>query len=321
MAPEQSQPPIFIISTGRCGSTFIADNLNLHPDIIVISELFEPIAGVPYFDRDSSVDGEEFFKMISQPTMPERIRVWRNSKTKECKFLPEDDNKVSLLLSYTLPALSNDPEQLLAALREEITTWPKDCPANHFIRFIVLLKDRFSKKLWIERTGASIPHAAQIIETWPDAKIIHLFRDGRDAAYSMSRHEIFRMFIKKRNNIPLEEEHELPLEEFGRLWNEWEIAGIDAFHTLEKEQLLRISYESIVADPEQQLGRLLKFVFAKKSLSDKDWQWIKSVGSSLTTPINYWDLLSTDEKNKLEAACSEGLHRLGYKSRLRAGIE
>ena len=37
------QTPIFIISSGRTGSTFIAETLNKHKKTCVISELIEPL--------------------------------------------------------------------------------------------------------------------------------------------------------------------------------------------------------------------------------------------------------------------------------------
>ena len=33
-------PPVIVLSSGRCGSTMLSDMLNLHPDILSISEFF-----------------------------------------------------------------------------------------------------------------------------------------------------------------------------------------------------------------------------------------------------------------------------------------
>ena len=77
--------------------------INRHPQLLCVSDLFEPVGEVPYFDRSKIVDGKEFFKILSGPSFPQRIKYWREQPTSELLFMPEDDDMVSLLLTYTLP--------------------------------------------------------------------------------------------------------------------------------------------------------------------------------------------------------------------------
>ena len=74
-----------------------------HPRLLCVSDLFEPIGPEPYFDRGRTVDGAEFLQVLSRPSLPQRIAYWRQQPTGELLFLPEDDQLVSLLLTYTLP--------------------------------------------------------------------------------------------------------------------------------------------------------------------------------------------------------------------------
>ena len=91
-----TQKPIFIVSAGRSGSTILAKMINLHPQILCVSDLFEPVGPVPYFDREIVVTGEKFFEILSSPSTKPRLRYWRERETKERLFYPDDENLVSL---------------------------------------------------------------------------------------------------------------------------------------------------------------------------------------------------------------------------------
>ena len=44
--PTLTIPPVFVLSTGRCGSTMVSDILNRHPDVLSISVNGALISGV-----------------------------------------------------------------------------------------------------------------------------------------------------------------------------------------------------------------------------------------------------------------------------------
>ena len=56
---RQTQTPIFVVSSGRAGSTLLARMIHRHPQLLCVSDLFEPVGEVPYFDHRKIVDGEE----------------------------------------------------------------------------------------------------------------------------------------------------------------------------------------------------------------------------------------------------------------------
>ena len=45
---------------------------------------------------------------------------------------------------------------------------------------------------WVERSGGSLRVVHRLIEHFPGARFVHLVRDGRATALSMSRHRGFR---------------------------------------------------------------------------------------------------------------------------------
>ncbi|MFQ5632488.1 MAG: sulfotransferase, partial [bacterium] len=191
------QTPIFVISSGRTASTFLARLINKHPQLLCVSDFFEPVGDVPYFDRDRIVDGREFFEILSSPSFKQRIKYWREQPTAELLFLHEDDNMVSLLLSYTLAFLTHGkPMKLFYELKEAVGDFGNDSMVNHLISFFEWLRHKFGKELWVERTGGSLPHLAKIIETWPNAKIVHNYRDCRETAISMMTGSFFRLYLE-----------------------------------------------------------------------------------------------------------------------------
>ena len=71
------QKPIFIVSSGRTGSTLIARILNKHKDICVISDLIEPIGNNNFIERNIYITNKKFFNLISRKTSLSRIYYWR----------------------------------------------------------------------------------------------------------------------------------------------------------------------------------------------------------------------------------------------------
>src|SRR3990170_9080514 len=57
-------PEVFVVGTGRCGSTLISNILNTHPDILSLSELFMELATRAFIHERLS--GRQFWKLLSQ---------------------------------------------------------------------------------------------------------------------------------------------------------------------------------------------------------------------------------------------------------------
>ena len=109
---NNKQIPIFVVSPGRTGSTFLARFLNDHPKIVVISDLFEPLGPNPYFDKKSRMSGEKFFKIMSRHAVEPRKRFWKFDSNVERLFYPENEELVSLMMCYSIPFLTDKPMRL-----------------------------------------------------------------------------------------------------------------------------------------------------------------------------------------------------------------
>ena len=315
MRPQET--PIFLVSSGRTGSTFLARMIHRHPRLLCVSDLFEPVGEVPYFDRSRKVDGREFFEVLASPSFPQRIEYWRSEPTDELLYLPEDDAMVSLLLCYTLPfAADGDPMALFHELEEGVEGFGRDSMANHTLRFFDWLRDRLGKELWVERTGGSLPHMRKIIETWPDAKIVHNFRDSRETAISMMTGSFFRLYLELEKNPDLgdwDSSYMPPIEEMGAMLNAWIVDALDALAGVPESRKMDLSYEAVLDDAESALLDLCRFFFDRDEPTGEDLRWAKEEALSVRRPPLKFPELDPGEQRRLDDSCRESLALLGYK--------
>lgn len=316
MSGGGSQTPVFVLSSGRTGSTFLAKMINRHPELLCVSDLFEPVGSVPYFDRDRSVDGAAFFEVLSAPSFPQRTAYWRKQPNAELLFLHPDDDMVSLLLSYTLPFLTDGPPlALYEELRKAVVGWPKRPMPEHLIHLFDWLRDRFGRRLWVERTGGSLPHTREIVSLWPDAKIVHNFRDCRETAISMMTGSFFRLYLELEKDPDLGDWDDTvmpPIEEMGAMLDRWIVDAVDALETVPAAQRIDLSYEQLVSDPTDTLLRFACFVLDRETPTAEDRAWSERESARVRPASLKFPRLSADEQSRLTKACGRGLSLLGY---------
>ncbi len=58
-------PPVFIVSTGRCGSTMLSDMVRMHPKLLSVSEFFAmlPLGAL----RGRRMSGRRVFSRLNTP--------------------------------------------------------------------------------------------------------------------------------------------------------------------------------------------------------------------------------------------------------------
>ncbi len=309
-----SQTPIFIISSGRTGSTLLAKMLNRHPEILIVSDLFEPVGDEPYFHPGWRVSGGEFWKIISRPSFPQRIKSWRRKPNAELLFLPDDDNLVSLLLSYTIPFISDEPIKFFYELEKEVSTFPEDNMPGQMIRLFNHLRDKIGKPLWVERTGGSLPHAEKIMKLWPEAKIVHNIRDPRETAISMMKGSFFRLYLELEKNPQMgewDESYFPPLEEMGAMLNRWFVASEKAFNAFAPDRMHILRYEDLMQDAEKTLLELIPY-FLERQPHAADHQWAKAEAEIIRPSSLKFSALDHTQQAALTAAVQESLDILSY---------
>ena len=317
------QIPIFIVSTGRCGSTFVTHLLRNHPDILSLSEFWPNRVNLKELFSDEEMSGKTYIDLLSVPMAQDIFKIALTEKTQVPKETLHETNYIRRI---TLPTLVEDYDQLFNDIGEYTKKLPEAKPAVHILKIFDFIKEKMRKKVWVERTGASLDFLHRWKKMWPNLKLIHIYRDGRNCAISMSKHPAFKQQIIRTeidksvtfyNIVPLDPDlvsieeftkREIPLERYGELWNTMIMNGLDELKEVPGNQCFSMSYESLVENTEFQLRRLINFI-------DPDLEsdeWIKKQLMLVHPGRSSWEELDDRQKERLTISCEDGLRRLNY---------
>lgn len=197
-----SMPPIcLVLSTGRCGSTAVSNIVRAHPMALSVSELFSSLRDSDLSERELS--GAEFWGMLSTPGLEDTAGLRCQIKLDEMLYPAFDPRPGANRFHWTttlppvmqacLPHLTDRPDDLYAMLEQVTPKQPLRLLSEHLRwLFCVLAGDR-QPAVVVERSGGSLGYAADLLRLFPEARVVHLFRDGRECAVSMSRHWRYKM--------------------------------------------------------------------------------------------------------------------------------
>ena len=338
--------PVFIVSTGRCGSTMLSNMVRMHPRLLSVSEFFSALAAGAL--RQRTMDGERAFRLLNTPRPAARALLGGGLRIPEflypfgpgARYSPEE---VPPIMCTALPHLSDDPEALWDELASALRSRGRHRLTSHYRFVFEWLAHRFGKSVWLERSGGSLLLVPSLARHFPDARFVHIFRDGRDAAISMHGHHAFRAMALaalatrrlgldpfRPPNWPgtswwvpavarlqfrlfsveryLQTEIELPV--FGWLWSNMIERGIAYLNGLSPERVLSLRVEAMLASPKEEIGRFIDFVGAEYG----DAEWMEQA-SALPHPLPpRWTRLPPEEHARLAGACAPGQRILGYES-------
>jgi hypothetical protein len=137
---------------------------------------------------------------------------------------------------------------------------------------------------WIDSTPTNIPHLLRLQRDFPDARIVHIIRDGRDVALSLH---------KKGWSRPLPWQKRKSLLAAGLYW-EWIVRKGRRYGELLGPNYLEVRYEDLVRQPAQVLPTLGAFL--RHNLDYRRIQKV-SIGSMKTPLTSFEDELGTGKFN------------------------
>jgi Sulfotransferase domain len=346
-------PVTFVVGTGRCGSTMLSRILHLHPDVLSASEFFTAVTDswLDIRPQAHEMDGPEFWKLVSAPasyidaliqaglTMPDLLYPYDTGRFNTATGVPG-------ICHSTLSMLSDDPDGLFDQLAAVIPGWPRRSAAEQYNSFFALLAELLGRRVIVERSGGSIAVIPWLRELFPDARFIHLHRDGPDCALSMSRHVMSRVAVltieaRIRAGLPdsasweditaaLPEKfygllvppfdkerfmaYPMALTSFGQVWAELERIGISALREVPPADWTNLKYETLISDHEQELTKLAEFLGVPVTA-----QWLDAVGNLLdpSKPGSAETQLSALELATLQNACAPGTQAIAELTALR----
>lgn len=169
---------------------------------------------------------------------------------------------------------------------------------------------------WIDSTPTNIPHLLRIKKDFPDARIVHIIRDGRDVALSLDKKGWSRPLLWDRNKALLAA---------GLYW-EWIVRKGRKLGSMLEPDYLELRYEDLVHDPAGTLQRLAVFLHHDLDYARIQRAGIGSVKTPLTSfkedldlgqfaPVGRWknqDKFPPDQLAVFESLVGNYLQKLGY---------
>lgn len=339
-------PPVFVLSTGRCGSTMVSNILNAHPRILSLSEFFSYV-GVHQLFRSRRSTGQRMWEFYSQQRNHTRLMLREPNyeeflyplEVPDARFKQSD---VPPVMCAALPHITSEYEALFDDLGALVQSRPKQLTADHLRYLFGTLCERFSADTWVERSGGSLLFGSRLLREFPEARVVHIYRDGRDTAMSMYRHYLFRLIVvtlkKLRGtgvdpidlmyrrriwdaispwltplvNMVIKPEklpfNELTIQDFASFWNAMIAISDHILGDLPPDRLLNLKFEDMQVEPEVHIRRLVRFI--DPSLEDE--RWIREASRIPRPTTSKFPTLSEGDQAAVIEACRPGLKRLGY---------
>jgi hypothetical protein len=347
MSKEQPIPLTFVVNSGRCGSTMLSRILHRHPDVLSASEFMNTmrramdhslfaqpeVSGEALWDALSSSDPAVDAAILANPANMVRKLLGVAYPYDSGRFHP--DTGIPKICHFLLPMLSEDPDALFDQLAAEVPSWPARPPADQYRAILEYLAELLGRRVAVERSGGSLGISARLFARYPDARFVHMYRDGPDCALSMSKFpttramvltalaavaaglppttpldeilavapEEFRSLLAPPRDMDRFMSYPIPAHAFGDLWSGMMSAGADQLSKMPREYWTVLRYEKLVADPRAELTRLAEFIGTSTTSQwlDEACGIIKS-GSTGTAATQ----LDPDALAALRAACEPG---------------
>jgi len=244
-----------IVGSGRCGTMLLSYCLGIHSACFVMGESYWHI---PILRRigDRTASPDEYFALIHT--------------TKFVNGIPTLAQNLNL---YGIQ-LSNFQNEYTSRFGHGLVA------AKIFFENIeAILLDLTKKNRFIDKTPHYGLHIGELVGVWPRLRIIHLIRNGRDAAASMRDHPGFQATARHGlddwtelatavnpagdDNAPLP-----PLEWFFESWARHVDTIRRACEKLPSGQVLELRYEDMMADYSAKLREVCVFLGIA---ADEDW--------------------------------------------------
>lgn len=322
----------FVVGTGRCGSTLLSRMLAEHPSVTSLFEFFNGLDMTRRF-ADEPADGAAFADLISQPHPFVTMVLARGYDVPEVVYPFGEgaryrrDQGLPWLLVAMLSRLSDEPDALYDALREEVSRWPLRPLREHYRALFDHLTERMGGSVWIERSGSSIDYVSSLASLFPEARFVHIHRDGAEAALSMREHHAFRLAVTlstahlrgappslaELSEYERGEEIDRQLRvrpdaaHFGEFWTRQLERGMPMLEALGPGRVLDLRFEELIASPERELARVGDFFHLEPAEAFLD----RASGLVRGMPPERAPELPADERARLAAACAPGMRLLG----------
>jgi glycosyltransferase involved in cell wall biosynthesis len=284
----------FVIGSGRCGSTLIRDLLNLHPDMYVPSESH-------WIPIQHEMCGQRRNALGAYTDVVERVFFADGVLTVDAMAAGIGITRTELF------------EATRARLNQETSTVVEFNDALY-----CALAAAAGRSVVGDKTPDYCAYVTLIQSLWPKAKFIHVIRDGRDVALSMSKHPGYQRMASLMipNWVPLaldkryamtDRLNRVPtLKDYIGLWDLRIRRTLDDAGRLPAHSYFGLRYENLLQDPQAEATRLAEFLDVSRPQ-----QWLAQV-KEIVRPGNTNKLRDRAVWESLTATAHDTLAELGY---------
>jgi sulfotransferase family protein len=248
-----------MLGTGRCGSTIVGQIVAMHPDVGFIANVDDRLAGL---NRKGRLNNTIYRSLPAGLQKQGGRRGGRphsrlGSAVRSVAMTPSEGYR--LLDRHVSPMLSAPVRDLVA---EDASAWL----SARLRRFFEERADAQGRELFLHKfTGW--PRARLLHAVFPEARFVHVVRDGRAVASSLLQQPWWAGYggPEAWKFGPLSEADNELWQESGRSFAvlaglEWKLL-MEAFDTAQAavpaDAWLELRYEDVVARPRDEIGRLL----------------------------------------------------------------
>jgi omega-hydroxy-beta-dihydromenaquinone-9 sulfotransferase len=247
---KPNQRLIFVVGNSRSGTTMMGRILGKHPEIFTFHEL-------------------HFFEQLWTPTEQSQYLAKPEAERLAARLLCIQRD--GYLTQGEISRFWEESQDLIASIQEKTLT-----PTDVYEAFVRYETAKHAKRIPCDQTPRNVFYIGEILELYPEARIINMIRDPRDVL--LSQKGKWKRRSLGANNIPRQEAirswinyHPIIISQ---LWN----ASIRAAERFaDRDRVYALRFEDLLANPEETVQKICQFI----SISfEKSLLEIPQIGSS-----------------------------------------
>jgi hypothetical protein len=274
-------PYVFFVGCPRSGTTLVQRLANAHPELAVAHETRWIVR---WYEQRIGLTAEGYVT----PELVERLP--QHSRFKALKVKPDDLARVY-----------------------------RDCEPTRYAEFVSMLFDRFAarrgKRLAGDKSPAYVRSLRTLHELWPQAKFVHVIRDGRDVCLSVLD------WLQGPRRFPTWQADPIATT---AVWWEWNVRlGREAGKELGTDLYCELRYEALMEEPDAECRRLCAFLelpydvamlrFHEGRMREEPGLDAKKAWRPVTAGLRNWrEQMAGGDVARFEAAAGQLLNELGY---------
>lgn len=293
---------VFICGTGRSGTSIFTKLLDCHPEVWAFKWESQIFSGVPGLGDlvlegfDSALVGK-FVERVKGHLFKRSVRGAYDAGLFE---IIDEPALLALLdvFERDLRVAKDESERVVACRRLSDSIFLPAARAS-------------SARVWGEKTPRNLLYADLIAKIYPDAKFIHVVRDGRDVVSSILEKKFWPVAKSKRYASTSNFFGDITFEKVADYWANLIDIGLEQEARIGPERWLNVRFEDFSSGVEDAFGHVYEFLGVPQS-ADVVAKMSKHVRQNSTNTERWRRDLSDEQIKRIMDVSEPNLRRFGY---------